>query len=125
MKPFTAFDPNADAAVLRAAMKGFGTDEEKIINVIANRANFQRQAIINAFASQFSRDLLKDFKSELSGKLEDVVMGLMMKPEQFICKQLNKAMVGMGTDEDTLIEVLCSRTGEEMRVITRTYDESE
>lgn len=106
-------------------MKGFGTDEEKIINVVANRANFQRQGIINAFASQFGRDLIKDFKSELSGKLEDVVLGLMMKPEQFICKLLNKSMVGMGTDEDTLIEILCSRTGEEMRVITRTYDESE
>lgn len=76
-------------------MKGFGTDEEKIINIVAYRANFQRQAIINAFASQFGRDLLKDFKSELSGKLEDVVLGLMMKPEQFICKQLNKAMVGL------------------------------
>ncbi|XP_063704872.1 annexin B10-like [Culicoides brevitarsis] len=123
VRPCATFDPNADAAVLRAAMKGFGTDEEKIINIVANRANFQRQAIINAFASQFGRDLLKDLKSELSGKLEDVVLGLMMKPEEYICKQLNKAMVGMGTDEEALIEILCSRTGEEMRVITKKYDE--
>uniref|UniRef100_A0A336M5A5 Annexin n=1 Tax=Culicoides sonorensis TaxID=179676 RepID=A0A336M5A5_CULSO len=123
VRPYTAFDPNADAAVLRAAMKGFGTDEEKIINIVTARANFQRQAINQAFSSQFGRDLIKDLKSELSGKLEDVVLGLMMKPEQFLCKQLNKAMVGMGTDEDTLIEILCSRTGEEMRVITRAYDE--
>lgn len=105
-------------------MKGFGTDEDKIIEVLSARVNFQRQAIINAFQEKFGRDLIKDLKSELSGKLEDVIIGLMMKPEQFICKQLNKAMVGVGTDEDTLIEILCSRTGEEMRIICRTYDES-
>lgn len=124
IKPCVTFDPHADATVLRTAMKGFGTDEDKIIEILSARVNFQRQAIINAFQEKFGRDLIKDLKSELSGKLEDVIIGLMMKPEQFICKQLNKAMVGVGTDEDTLIEILCSRTGEEMRIICRTYDES-
>ncbi|XP_063703955.1 annexin B10-like [Culicoides brevitarsis] len=123
VKPFHDFDATQDALALRAAMKGFGTDEKTIIEILGNRANFQRQEIIQAFASELGRDLIKDLKSELSGRFRDVIMGLMMKPEDFICKQLNKAMVGLGTDEDALIEILCSRRGEEIKVITKRYDE--
>ena len=62
-------------------------------------------------------------KSELGGKFEDVIVGLMMPPEKYLCKQLNKAMKGMGTDEDTLIEVLAPQTNEEVKKIVDCYEE--
>lgn len=37
------FDPTTDANALRKAMKGFGTDEDALINVICRRSNEQRQ----------------------------------------------------------------------------------
>jgi hypothetical protein len=37
------FDAVADAHALRKAMKGFGTDEDGLINVICRRSNAQRQ----------------------------------------------------------------------------------
>lgn len=36
------FDPVADAKALRKAMKGFGTDEDGLIDVICRRSNEQR-----------------------------------------------------------------------------------
>lgn len=42
VRPATNFDPVADAQVLRKAMKGFGTDETSLINVICRRSNEQR-----------------------------------------------------------------------------------
>ena len=73
-------DINQDAADLRKAMKGLGTDEAAIIKIIANRTSQQRQLIKNSFNKQFNRDLIKDLKSELSGKFEDTVLALFMDP---------------------------------------------
>lgn len=41
--PAQNFDPVADAHALRKAMKGFGTDEDGLINIICRRSNEQRQ----------------------------------------------------------------------------------
>lgn len=41
--PMQNFDPVADAQALRKAMKGFGTDEDALIDVICKRSNEQRQ----------------------------------------------------------------------------------
>ena len=98
-----------DAAALRKAMKGFGTDEKAIIKIIANRTNRERLAMIDSFKRQFKRDLIKDLKSELSGKFEDATLALFKDPIKYDCYSLNKAMKGAGTNEDTLIEILATR----------------
>uniref|UniRef100_A0A182SUA3 Annexin n=1 Tax=Anopheles maculatus TaxID=74869 RepID=A0A182SUA3_9DIPT len=69
------------------------------------------------------QDLIEDLKSELGGKFEDVIVGLMMPPEKYLCKQLHKAMDGMGTDEDTLIEILAPQSNEEVKKIVDCYEE--
>ena len=43
------FDPEADAAALRKAMKGFGTDEKAIIQIFSTRTAKQRLAIALTF----------------------------------------------------------------------------
>lgn len=44
--PAQNFDPVKDAHDLRKAMKGFGTDEDALINIICRRSNEQRQVSI-------------------------------------------------------------------------------
>uniref|UniRef100_A0A182Q314 Annexin n=1 Tax=Anopheles farauti TaxID=69004 RepID=A0A182Q314_9DIPT len=121
--PVEEFDASADANALRGAMKGFGTDEQAIIDILCTRSNAQRQQIMEQYSSELGRDLIEDLKSELGGKFEDVIVGLMMPPEKYLCKQLHKAMEGMGTDEDTLIEVLAPQTNEEVKKIVDCYEE--
>jgi annexin A7/11 len=121
--PIDGFNANEDAATLRAAMKGFGTDEQTIIDILTSRSNQQRQAIFEVFKNELGRDLIDDLKSELGGKFEDVIVALMLSPDEYLCKQLHKAMDGMGTEESTLIEILCPKSNEEVRSLVAKYEE--
>lgn len=104
-------------------MRGLGTDEQQIIDILATRSNAQRQLISAAYATEFERDLIDDLKGELGGKFEDVIVALMMPPVEYLCKQLHAAMAGIGTEESTLVEILCTKTNEQMQEIVVAYEE--
>uniref|UniRef100_A0A8C3CRK5 Annexin n=1 Tax=Cairina moschata TaxID=8855 RepID=A0A8C3CRK5_CAIMO len=115
------FDANRDAEILRKAMKGFGTDEQAIIDVVANRSNDQRQKIKAAFKTMYGKDLIKDLKSELSGNVEELILALFMPSTYYDAWSLRHAMKGVGTQERVLIEILCTRTNQEIRDIVNCY----
>ncbi|KAH0623036.1 hypothetical protein JD844_030934 [Phrynosoma platyrhinos] len=89
----------------------------------------RRQASIMRYllhlASSSQQDLMNDLKSELSGKFERVIIGLMTPITLYDVEELKRAMKGAGTDEGCLIEILASRTNEEIRRINETYKHRE
>ena len=115
--------PEKDAEALRNAMKGAGTDENAIIKLVANRTNAQRQKIKLFYKSSYGRDLVEDLKKELSGNFEDAVIALFYDPVEYDCYLLRKAMKGLGTDEDTLIEIIATRPNWMIKAINKKYQE--
>ena len=113
----------ADAEALRKAMEGFGTDEAALIKICANRTNAQRQQIKNAYKATYGRDLISDLKSELRGKFEDAMVALFTEPIEYDADQLREAMKGAGTNEDTLIEIIASRTPQQLNAIKAKFKE--
>ena len=103
------FLPQNDCKLLNDAMKGTGSNKDQIIHLLTNRTNAQRLQIKATFEEMFKKDLIKELKSELKGKFEDAVVALFDTPIELDCKALYKAMKGLGTDEETLIEIICTR----------------
>uniref|UniRef100_A0A8C8RPF3 Annexin n=1 Tax=Pelusios castaneus TaxID=367368 RepID=A0A8C8RPF3_9SAUR len=148
VKSALSFDPTPDAQVLYKAMKGFGTDEQAIIDVLTKRSNAQRQQIARSFKEQFGKDLITSLQSELSGKFERLLVALMYPPFKYDAKELHDAVKGerddprcyvdsalvlqdaqalyaagekiRGTDEIQFITVLCTRSATHL---LRVFDE--
>jgi len=118
---FSDFDAQQDSEVLHKAMKGMGTDEAAIIEVIAHRSNKQRQELKAQYAQMWGKDLVKHLKDELGSNLEDAIVALMETPDAYDAHCLHKAIKGAGTDEHCLIEIMSSRSNEEIKKIKETY----
>ena len=105
--PMAAVD--TDCAGLKAAMKGLGTDEEAIINILANKPTMHRYMLKQRYMQLYNKDLVKELKSELRGHFEDAIIALLDSPYELDCHALYEAMHRLGTNEDTLIEIIATR----------------
>ncbi|KHN83671.1 Annexin A7 [Toxocara canis] len=121
IKPKAEFNAELAADSLEKAMKGFGCDKNKLIQVLTHINNAQRQMIRTPYKTKYGKDLVRELKRECSGDFEDVMVGLMETPTKYDVLQLNKAVKGLGTKEKILIEILCSRTNEELAAIRNEY----
>ena len=73
----------------------------------------------------YLQDLVDDIKSELSGDFEKAVLGLMMLPAAYQASEVKRAIKGLGTDEAVLVELLCTKTNEEMTALKEAYKKCE
>lgn len=121
VQPAQPFDPEKAAEGLRKAMKGLGTNEDTIIQILTSHCVAQRVQIETKFKQMYGRDLRDDLKSELSGKFEEIVLKLLDPPRVYDAKECDDAIKGAGTDEDTLIEILSTRTNAEIVEIRAQY----
>uniref|UniRef100_A0A8C6UVR7 Annexin n=1 Tax=Neogobius melanostomus TaxID=47308 RepID=A0A8C6UVR7_9GOBI len=117
IQDYPGADPLKDSEVLRKAMKGFGTDEQAIIDLLGSRSSKQRVACLKAFKTAYGKDLIKDLNSELSGDFRKLVMAMMKTPTQLDAYEIKNAIKGAGTDEACLIEILSSRSNAEIKEI--------
>uniref|UniRef100_A0A8C5B552 Annexin n=1 Tax=Gadus morhua TaxID=8049 RepID=A0A8C5B552_GADMO len=121
--PYPNFNPRKDVIFLEEAINSRNVDEDTIISVLVQRSNEQRQEIKRAFEADTGKSLADELKSELRSHLEDVVLALLMKPAQYDAFIIRKATKGFGTNEDVIVEVLASRTNQQIRELQEAFKE--
>lgn len=122
LRPYQPFNPADDAQRLYKAMKGFGTDEATLIDILCRRTWQQRQEIAIAYKSQTGKDLLKNLESELRGNVETLFKALALTPGQLEAYDLHEAIQGFGTKEDTVIDIVCTKESNyEMTALKNAY----
>lgn len=106
---------------LRNAMEGAGTDEKTLIRITVENSHKDRLKIRDHYKSLYGRDFMKDLKSELSGDFRTLMNGLYTDPVEYDADCLYKAIKGAGTDDNVLIEIICSRPGWYIKKIKDKY----
>lgn len=102
-------------------MDGMGTDEAIVIDVLGTRTSEQRVEIANAYKASYGEDLRKKLQGELSGdfgELVDILFFTIPELKAHICYE---ALHGAGTDEQALIEVICTSTNTELEELKKEY----
>ena len=112
-----------DIENLQKAMKGFGTDEDTLIKIVANRTSSDRLKIKEEWEKVYGTNLISELKKELHGKFEEAMIALFTDPIEYDCDSLRNAMSGLGTNEDTLIEIIASRSPQNLKKIIEKYQQ--
>ena len=115
------FNPIEDANNIRVAITK-PKNMANLIQIVAHRSNNQRQQILASYYDTFKTPLTDDLKRELSGNFKEAIIALFCTPVEYDCYQLRKAMKGLGTNEDTLIEILATRSNQRIREIIQKYN---
>ena len=108
----------SECEALRQALKKKG---ETLINFVLMKPKRERQEIRNAYKNFFGKELIEEINSALSGNFRRVIVDLFRTPQERDAIYLYKAMKGAGTDEDTIIEIICSRPTVELQKIIKEY----
>jgi len=98
--------PADDARRLREAMRGIGTRDSVLIDIIGHRTREQRMMIVAEYRRVVGRDLLRDLESETSGNYRSILLKLMMPRDEMLATLLHEAMAGAGTNDGVLIDIM-------------------
>nr|AFK10547.1 annexin max1 [Callorhinchus milii] len=110
-----------DAKELHDALKGSGTSEDVLIEILASRSNAEIQRIVELYKEDFDSKLEDDILGDTSGYFERVLVSLLQGNRDEGGADSNQATQdakdlfeagenAWGTDEEKFIIILCSRS---------------
>lgn len=102
-------------------MKGFGTDEQAIIKILVVSTHSQRILIVKYLLQENNRELLEELKEELGEKFDDLTYALITTTAEYFSYEFNSLLEAANVDERALIEIVCSRSGDEIKQIINQY----
>ncbi|XP_048476334.1 annexin A2-like [Rhincodon typus] len=123
-----------DAQELRDSMKGLGTDEDTLIEILATRPNRQIQEIKTLYKEEFQKDLEKDITSETTGRFQKLLLALLKGQREANSNVINyelieedaKALYAVASqkknpDFDAWIPILTERSQNHLNRVFKLY----
>lgn len=95
-----------DAKAIRDAIKGLGTDDAKLVEVITKRPNEHLVAVTADYTATFGKSIFDDIKGDTSGDYRELLIGLVEPKATYIARTVHNAVKGLGTNENALIDAL-------------------
>jgi len=117
-------DPTKAATALYEAMKGFGCNEKKIIDTLAEVDWETIQKVREEFSNQYHKDLIKEIKSETSGNFERTLVALLKAPVEYDAWLLYDAIEGLGTNDTQLVETLVARHPDHLKKVVEFFQKN-
>lgn len=113
--------PTADIDIIYKACKGFGTDENALISVLANRDGPTINAIREQYPLHTQRDLIATLEKETSGNFRIALKAVAFGPIECEVFFTNLSVAGLGTTEAILTECLMGKPNSEIAAMKNLY----
>ena len=106
---------------LESALKS--KDENTITDLTISHTTKELLSLRQSYISKFGRDLIDDIENYTKGDLCTILSSLYKDPVEFDTDLLYKAMKGIGTNDDILIEVISFRNFSRLQKIKQKFQE--
>lgn len=118
-----AFKPETEIEILNNVFVcGEKINEKTICSILVNKSSPQRLELLLKYKKLYGEDLRVIFEKTLKGNFKKLAVALVTPPSQFLASELHYAIEGFGTDEKTLIEIICSADNHQIELIKRAYE---
>lgn len=104
-------------------MKGLGTDDKTLVNILCTRSLEQRLAIADAFKAEFKKNLIDEVIDDTSGSYRNLLVALLTPTIEFYCKEIKSAFYDNSIDESIMLDILLNVSNEEMVDINKKFIE--
>jgi len=115
------------------AVKGAGTDEQALIDVVLHNSDQELEAVKQFFRQKYERSMDEWIKSDTSGNFEKILVhacaakrDVVVRPELIDsdAETLYKSGEGKwGTDDKKFIEIFTTRSFEHLQLVNKRYNE--
>jgi len=118
---------DAEALYQAGEAKWFGTDEATFISILTKRNRTHLLRVFELYKERSKHTIIESIHRETSGDFRQGLLGLVQsiisKPEYYQ-ERLYKAMKGLGTNDETLVRLICSRAEIDLGTIKQLFDAS-
>jgi hypothetical protein len=108
---------------LAAGAKGWGTDTNAFIQVLAKNSPKQNRAVRSAYEKKHNKSLESLIEREMSGNLKKCMLALLLPPADYYAKRLKEAFKGLGTSDRVVCRVLGGHDKADVLAIAKRYHE--
>jgi len=107
---------------IHKACKGWGTDEDALIEALGSKSPSQRCYLNKRYPKIYDGEDLDDLmKSECSGDFGFAIRLVAMKCDDAEVKLLRECTHGVGTKEHVLYTIICGRTNDDIDLLKKTW----
>lgn len=107
---------------MRAVIKTvWNTDASVIGHCLTGCSNEQRKLVQAHYLEKYRQKLAKELEKALTGCMEGLMLALLLDPFQFLSGELHNALHQKKVDKQVLVEILCTKTNDEISKINEAY----
>jgi annexin A7/11 len=98
--------------------------ESIIISILCSKSNSDLQKLKKDYENKYNENLEEKLNKKLKSKLKDLIQALLQDPIEYDANEIFKAVDGLGTDDDALIEIISSRSQDHLKDVSKKYFET-
>ena len=110
-----------DCTVIRSCCIGMGTNDEELIHTLTSRSKTQLARVDKFYRLKYDMCIAEQIADECSGDYKTFLTSMCKSAAVVDAQMIHEAMDGIGTDDDVLVELCCTRSCLEIKQMKEAY----